>query len=63
VLVGMVAHRRGRRDLEGGPLQRATRASAMVGDVLHPRQAAAYVRGRSTTAAPDLGLTDLDLGS
>jgi hypothetical protein len=53
----------GKCDLEGGPLQRTTRASAMADGVLHPRQAAAYTRGRSTTVALDLGLTGLDLGS
>jgi hypothetical protein len=63
VLVGTVAHGCGRRDLEGGPLRHATWALVMVGSVLHPWQAAAYMRGRSTTAAPDLGLMSLDLCS
>jgi hypothetical protein len=34
-----------------------------TGGVLHPWQAAAYTRDRSTTVTPDLGLTSLDLGS
>jgi hypothetical protein len=63
MLVGTAARGRGRRDLKGGPLRRATRASVMAGGVLHPRQAAAYTRGRSMMAAPDLGLAGLDLGS
>jgi hypothetical protein len=48
VLVGTAAHERGRRALEGGPLQRAARASAMAGSVLHPQQAVTHTRGRST---------------
>jgi hypothetical protein len=63
VLVGMAARGRGRHDLEGGPLRCITRASVLVGDVLHSWQAAAYTRGGSTTVAPDLGLAGLDLGS
>jgi hypothetical protein len=63
MLVGMAARGCGRRDLEGCPLRCATRASAMVGGVLHPRQAVAYTRGRSTTVALDLELAGLDLGS
>jgi hypothetical protein len=63
VHVGTAACGRGRRGLEGGPLCRATQALVMVGGVLHPQQAAAYMRGRSMTTAPDLGLVGLDLGS
>jgi hypothetical protein len=61
VHVGTAACGRGRRGLEGGPLYRTTQA--LVGSVLHPRQAAAYTRVRSTMTAPDLGLVGLDLGS
>jgi hypothetical protein len=63
MLVCTAARRRGRRDLKEAPLRHTTRASVMAGGVLHPQQAAAYTRGRSTTTAPDLGLMDLDLGS
>jgi hypothetical protein len=63
VPVSIVARGCGRRDLEGGPLWRTTWASAMVGDILHPRQAVAYMRGRSMMVVPDLGLVDFDLGS
>jgi hypothetical protein len=35
----------------------------MTGGVLDPRQVATYTRGRSTTAALDLGLAGLDLSS
>jgi hypothetical protein len=45
VLVGTTACGHGKRDLEGGPLRRMTRASVMADSVLHPRQAAAYTRG------------------
>jgi hypothetical protein len=38
VLIGTVAHGRGRRDLKGGPILHMTRASMMVSGVLHPRQ-------------------------
>jgi hypothetical protein len=62
VLVGTATHERGRRDLNGGPLRRATRASVMAGGVLHPRQAVAYTRGKSTMETLDLGLAGLDLG-
>jgi hypothetical protein len=61
--VGMAARGHGRHDLEGCPLWHATQASMMAGGVLRPRQAVAYTRGKSMTAAPDLGLTGLYLGS
>jgi hypothetical protein len=38
------------------PLWHVTRASTMVGGVLHSRQAPMYTRGRSTTPGPDLSL-------
>jgi hypothetical protein len=38
VLVGTVARKCGRCDLEGGPLLRTTQASVIAGGVLHPRQ-------------------------
>jgi hypothetical protein len=58
VLVGTAARGRARHDLEGGPPPMRN-----TGDVLHPWQAAAYTRDRSTTVTSDLGLTSLDLGS